>query len=116
MTIGQDKIQASFDRDFARYRTFAILDNGDAIGLVALKYPADAAGRVVAYVHVYGQPMARGYGGYGYDKATAAVTSAIEGMKDGDSKIVQRLRTVTDNGHDFRRQIENAGFTLARGC
>lgn len=51
---------------------------------VAVRYPRDGAGRLYAYVHVVGLAMVRGSAsGYGYDKVSAAVASAVEAIKPG---------------------------------
>ena len=65
------------DAAFARVSAFVICRDGERVATVALKFPADGAGRLHAYVHWLGLPMVRGFaGGYGYDKRSAAVIEA----------------------------------------
>lgn len=46
---------------------------------ISFKYPKDGAGRLWVYFHYVGLEMVRDYaGGYGYDKASAAINGAIE--------------------------------------
>lgn len=62
---------------FAQVSAYVIAHNGKRVATIALKFPRDGAGRLLAYVHWLGEPMVRGYaGGYGYDKASAAVANA----------------------------------------
>jgi len=129
--MNQDTIHETFDRITARIRSHAILKCGEPVGLVFVHYPADGAGRLKAFVYLYGLPTAYGSAsGYGYDKATAAVYAAIKSMKIDDRtadevgaagvearRIAHLLQdTFTDGGHDYIRQMEDQGLTLARGC
>jgi hypothetical protein len=62
---------------FAQVSAYVVVHNGERVATVALKFPRDGAGRLLAYVHWLGEPMVRGYaGGYGYDKSNAAVANA----------------------------------------
>jgi hypothetical protein len=71
------KIYEQHDAAFANVSAYIIVKNGERIAKVAFKYPRDGAGRLYAYVHVFGTEMVRGFaGGYGYDKASAAVYDA----------------------------------------
>ncbi len=64
---------------FANVSAYVIVHNGKRVATIALKYPKDGAGRLLAYVHWLGEPMARGYaGGYGYDKTSAAIANAAQ--------------------------------------
>lgn len=63
---------------FSKVSAYVILHNGERVATVAIKYPRDGAGRLYAYVHYVGVPMVRAFaGGFGYDKRTAAVRSAV---------------------------------------
>ena len=63
---------------FSRVSAFVILEQGERVATVAIKFPADGAGRLWAYFHLIGGPRVRGFaGGYGYDKRSAAVADAI---------------------------------------
>lgn len=69
------------DAAFSRVSAFVICRNGEKVATVAIKFPADGAGRLYAYVHWLGLPMVRGFaGGYGYDKRSAAVQTAAKSI------------------------------------
>src|SRR4051812_8286161 len=62
---------------FANVSAFVVLKDGERVATVAIKFPRDGAGRLYAYVHWIGLEMVRGSAtGYGYDKRSAAVSSA----------------------------------------
>jgi hypothetical protein len=67
---------------FAQVSAYVILNQeGRNLGKIALKFPRDGAGRLLAYVHFLGEPMVRGFaGGYGYDKASASIADAARKM------------------------------------
>ena len=68
------------DKAFRHVSAYVILLNGERVATVAIKFPADGAGRLYAYVHWIGTPMVRGFaGGYGYDKRSAACADAATG-------------------------------------
>lgn len=127
---------------FAKVQAYVILRNGERVATIAFKFPADGAGRLYAYVHWLGVPMVRGFaGGYGYDKRSAAVESAVRKIeavnreaevhnlaKQGATSAAQaeamcaiadrELQTAfidairAPNGHYFDRKLEHAGFTV----
>jgi len=119
---------------FAAVSAFVVLDqDGKRVATVAIKFPRDGAGRLYAYVHVMGTEMARGWaGGGGYDKRTAAVCSAIRSIKPSvartephyqnaeyialadavNSTAASFRAAVTDNGTDWTRGLEDAGYTV----
>lgn len=67
-------IYSQYDAAFARVSAFVILKDGEKIATVAIKFPADGAGKLWAYTHFMGFPMTRyGVSGYGYDKRSPAV-------------------------------------------
>ena len=95
----------------------------DRVATIAIKRPTDGAGRLWAYVHWIGAPMVRGYAsGYGYDKATAAVASAVVRIDrkalpfggefadaaGGFDDFVKVLKA--DTGPRWYDQLEKAGF------
>lgn len=105
---------------FSSVSAWCVIDaKGERIASVAIKY----GNRVLAYVHVFGGPMVRGHAdGGGYDKCTAAVLHAINKIKLADygdaatfgeyvahAKAFQALR---DNGSDWTRQLQDAGFRV----
>ena len=102
---------------FARVSAWVIADAAGArIGTVAIKYPADGAGRLWAYVHVLGVPMVRDYaGGGGYDKATAAVESAARKIEDSpEDPHTAAWRTALRDcgGRGWYRALEKAGYRV----
>lgn len=123
---------------FARVSAFVILKDGERVATVAIKFPADGAGRLYAYFHVLGVPMARAFaGGYGYDKRSAAVSAALAKVAVSpplpDSEIGEASRAnyramcereaakaaawralapTLNKGDDWTRALEKAGFTV----
>ena len=81
-------------------------------GRIVVSYPADGAGRLYAIAWLPGEAgeTVRHYGhanGYGYDKATAAMGgAAFYDLKAGET------RKLADQGYDFRRQLEQAGYVV----
>ena len=109
------------DKAFARTSAFVIAKNGERVATVAIRFPADGAGRLYAYVHWLGVPMVRGMaGGYGYDKRTAAVADAAAKlhvanapeMEPGGAFEAFWLAIRKDGGHDWTRSLEDAGFRV----
>src|SRR5574343_355367 len=73
------KIYEQYEKAFSNVSAYVILKDSEYVATVAFKYPNDGAGRLWCYLHVLGLSMVRAYaGGYGYDKASAAFTSAAE--------------------------------------
>lgn len=118
------------DKAFARVSAFVVCRNGEKVATVAIKFPADGAGRLYAYVHWLGLEMVRGYaGGYGYDKRSAAVESAlarIMALPDYEAHVRETAskaclsaltgaRKGMDSG-DWTRALEKAGFTVLQAC
>ncbi len=73
---------------FANVSAYVITDaKGDRVATIAFKYPRDGAGRLYAYVHVFGCAMVRGFAaGGGYDKHSAAVASAARKIPNDPGK------------------------------
>lgn len=70
------------EKAFSSVSAYVILKGGERVATVAFKFPKDGAGRLYCYFHLIGLPMVRAYvGGYGYDKRSAAVSSAIDMVK-----------------------------------
>lgn len=109
-------IYGQHDKAFANVSAFVITKGGDRVATIALKFPRDGAGRLYAYVHWLGEEMVRGFAtGGGYDKRSAACSAAAFRMPKGDSQgarldFVAALRR--DDGLDWSRQLERAGFTV----
>jgi hypothetical protein len=118
------------DKAFARVSAFVICRNGEKVATVALKFPADGAGRLYAYVHWLGLEMVRGHaGGYGYDKRSAAVADAINRIgswqkaygpenacpEAGRYDEFHMARHGMDS-RDWTCCLEDAGFAVLQAC
>lgn len=88
---------------------------------IAFKFPKDGAGRLYAYVHVFGQPMVRGFAASGgYDKHSAAVANAISKITergDCDGTDAASLESfcralATAGGSYWDRKLAAVGFTV----
>ena len=118
---------------FGSVSAFVVSRDGEKVATVAFKFPRDGAGRLYAYVHWLGLEMVRGYaGGGGYDKKTAACINAArriplgaafaraqetgiqyaEGRPWYDAFPAFRDAMLTDDGNDWSRNLEKAGFTV----
>jgi hypothetical protein len=106
---------------FARVAAYVVLHRGERVATVAFKYPADGAGRLYAYVHWFHTGMVRGSAnGGGYDKASAAVSSAVEqltGKKvDGELSnplFLQFRETASiDDGAHWDDRLRSVGFQV----
>lgn len=98
---------------FGNVSAFVIMQGGERVASVALKFPRDGAGRLYAYVHFFGMPMVRGFaGGYGYDKRTAAVEDAMKKINPayfaGDGKTGSHWEKERDQCEAFRDAISKA--------
>lgn len=107
-----------FDSAFANVSAWAILRDGKPVGRVALKH----GGAVSAFIHLTGSQMANARAGGGeYDRATAAVRSAIAKL---DRAIADPARATLieamqagearegSGGRDWTSIVTAAGFTL----
>ena len=115
---------------FASVSAFVILDaTGERVATVAIKFPRDGAARLYAYVHLIGTEMVRGHAnGYGYDKRSAAVDSAISHIKLTERfnssgpysvAIAAHMKALKGaalemNGNDWTRALEKAGFRVVQ--
>jgi hypothetical protein len=118
-------IYEQHDKAFAKVQAFVILAGGERIATVAIKFPADGAGRLYAYVHWLGMEMVRGSAsGYGYDKRTAACADAAGKMPvplgSGTKSKAEtqalwaafRGAMARDGGEHWDRALRDAGFTV----
>ena len=119
-------IYKQHDAAFSRVSAFVVMKDGDAVARVALKFPADGAGRLYAYVHWLGTEMVRDFaGGYGYDKRSAAVAAALDKLAMGPSADISHYSTaeaetleaflkarVDMHSADWTRALEKAGFKV----
>lgn len=123
-------IYEQHDSAFAQVSAFVVVKDGERVATVAFKFPKDGAGRLYAYVHWLGLPMVRGFAdGYGYDKKSAAVESAInkgkaafddasqdpQQISDANSRALHSLRLAILTGGEgkyWNRRLEDAGFQV----
>jgi hypothetical protein len=132
------KVYEQHDKAFQNVSAYVVLDkNGEHVASVKFKFPRDGAGRLYAYVHWMGTQMVRGSAsGYGYDKRSAAVASAVPSIEkangpeivpnDHHDIIAERARVrkeqekrelfvrtlVKDGGEYWDTRLRNAGFTV----
>lgn len=119
------------DKAFNNVSAYVITEGGERVATVAFKFPKDGAGRLWCYFHVIGAEMARGYaGGYGYDKKSAAVDSAIGNIKEAaaaypDEKwsvmhakaLNEKIKRFADamqgrDGYSWDHNLREAGFNI----
>lgn len=105
------------DKAFNRVSAFVVMRDGERVATVAIKFPADGAGRLYAYTHWIGLQMVRGFAnGYGYDKRSAAVADAIckivpEG-KASDALNAFVGSALEMDSQNWTRALEKAGFVV----
>jgi len=124
------------DKAFARVSAFVIARNGEKVATVALKFPANGAGRLYAYVHWIGVPMVRGFaGGDCYDKRSVAVSEALANLYASERIASMSADTQTAytafcdarkgmlaialsrfDSRDWTQCLEEAGFTVWQAC
>jgi hypothetical protein len=113
-------IYEQFDAATRSFTAYAILSDGEAVGRVVIKFGT----AVTAYVQVWGMPMTKGRaGGGGYDRATAAVSAALQkiDLRDAAYPDPKATATVTKileafagkGGERWTSILEGAGFVLA---
>lgn len=113
---------------FKQVSAYVVMHGADRVATIAFKFPRDGAGRLYAYVQWLGLPMVRGYaGGFGYDKRSAACVNARH--KFDRNTMVDRMpdyadrpwcahyaafidALAIDDGYDWSRNLEKAGFTV----
>jgi len=115
---------------FSSVDASVVLRDGQRVATIAHKYSRDGAGRLYAYVHWIGTPMVRGYAaGGGYDKRSASCAAAAARLPDLDKDAYAdgtphhtdterqaynafRAALRDDNGYDWQRRLEGAGFVV----
>lgn len=133
-----NKIYEQHAAAFRHVSAYVVLKDGERVATIAFKFPKDGAGRLYAYVHWIGVEMVRGHAnGYGYDKRSAAVESAVARIDltniekearalfpDDDVKANMRafaclagpkaLKDALTNigGNNWDRALQDAGFTV----
>lgn len=112
------------DAAFRQVSAFVIMKGKERVATVALKYPADGAGRLYAYVQWLGIEMVRGHAsGGGYDKRSAAVAVAARKMTDPKMEDGRPLpmannyrgfiaALLPDDGRYWDQRLRDAGFTV----
>lgn len=122
------KIYDQHDAAFRQVSAYIVLKDGEPVAKVAIKFPADGAGRLYAYVHWFGTAMVRDFaGGYGYDKRSAAVAGALQKMADAPGTDISHYTTAEADalgafmearhamhGNDWSRALEKAGFRVVQ--
>lgn len=106
------EIYDQHDDAFKYVSAFAILQDGNHVANVSIKYPKDGAGRLYAYVHFLGHEMARNLaGGYGYDKRTPAVAGAAAKIQpyEVDDKTEKWQTERNENLYAFKAAFDNIG-------
>jgi hypothetical protein len=114
------------DAAFANVSAYIIAKGGERVATIAFKFPRDGAGRLYAYVHWCGVEMVRGHAtGYGYDKRSAACSSAAKRMRETmrqaeatDCEAMDRFRAALtpDDGLGWDRRLRDAGFDVWQAC
>lgn len=113
------QIYEKFDAATRNITAQALLFDGKPVGRIVIKHGAAAT----AYVQVWGASMASARAtGYGYDKASAAVMSAILALPDAPDKADslasdahRKLVVAADywnGGTRYATALENVGFTV----
>lgn len=106
-------IYEQHDKAFKNVSAYAILLNGERVANISIKFPADGAGRLYAYVHWIGVEMVRGLAnGYGYDKQSAAIEHAALKLEDNEETHAFKLALHNLGGIHWTRALEDAGFTV----
>lgn len=111
------QIYERFDAATRNITAQALLFDGKPVGRIVIKHGAAAT----AYVQMWGASMASARAtGYGYDKASAAVMSALgripaEQMDSETARLVSLVYEVArqwDGGTRYANALEQAGFTV----
>jgi hypothetical protein len=118
------KVYEQHEKAFSDVSAFVVLKGAERVATIAFKFPRDGAGRLYAYVHWLGVPMVRGWAsGGGYDKKTAAASSAagrIEEMAKAESSPSDPLRDAfiaalsQDGGYHWDDYLRRAEFTVVQ--
>ena len=104
---------------FARVEAYCVSRDGKRVASVAFKFPADGAGRLYCYLHVFGAPMSRGFAsGGGYDKRTAAFeTAAAKHSRDAFAEDIANIEAIQAaakvmDGTGWDRALRDVGFDV----
>ena len=114
-------IYKQHEKAFAQVSAYVILNKKHKrVATIAFKSPADGAGRLYCYLHVFNQPMARGFAnGYGYDKKSAACTDAarkivvnFDDKRDTKTEKAIKKTLLAVNAGNWDSDLARAGFTV----
>jgi hypothetical protein len=90
-------VYAQMDKHFARTAAWVVLKDGKPKARILVRYPADGASRLHAYVHWWGLAALHGKAdGYGYDKRGAAIQAAVRNA----AERIRRERAADREGLD----------------
>lgn len=105
-----------FDSATKGISAYAIFRGADYIGRIVIKSPKDGAGRMTAFVHVWGFIMVSGMAsGYGYNKTGAALASACgNARKEFNNDLPPLFTALSEVTYDgqWRSALESKGFTV----
>lgn len=116
-------IYAQHSAAFPNVAAYVIMLGSERVATIAFKFPKDGAGRLHAYVHWIGEPMARGFAaGGGYDKRSAACVAAIKpqfkkALDSGSWCNVSDYNAFMgalyqDDGREWHNRLREAGFEV----
>ena len=101
---------------FNNVAAYVVMRDIERVATIAFKFPKDGAGRLYVYVHWIGLEMVRGHAsGYGYDKRSAAIESAIKAMckKVTPTDSWPFTNALSDiGGSNWETELRRAGFTV----
>ena len=101
-------IYEQHNKAFSHVAAYVVLKDGERVATIAFKFPKDGAGRLYAYVHWLGVEMVRGHAnGYGYDKKSAAVESAVSKIQN--PAIASLSRAHDENWYLFTEALASVG-------
>ena len=107
---------------FSNVSAYVVMKDGNRVATIAFKFPKDGASKLWAYVHWHGVPMVRGSAtGYGYDKGSAACSSAARSIErlpldypefQRDNQFAFIACLAKDSGETWETQLRKAGFEV----
>lgn len=117
--MARPSIYDQHDKAFPHVSAYVVSEGGKRVATIAIKFPRDGAGRLWAYVHWLGEEMVRGYAnGYGYDKTSAAIESAVARLAASPTEASPARRAAFQaalsncGGHEWDRRLRDAGFDV----
>lgn len=117
--MARPSIYDQHDKAFHHVSAYVVLEGWERLATIAIKFPKDDADRLWAYVQWSGTEMTRGYAdGYGYDKQTAAIKSAVARLAASPTEASPARRAAFQaalsncGGHEWDRRLRDAGFDI----